>query len=94
MPDVAGRTVAAADDVLALRLKGEVLVEGRYAVGFRLADAQALRQTREDRAGQVVVMLLDFLQNCDNRPRIVLMGGDDLIHDGVVESLIHTDPSL
>ena len=60
-----GSTVTALDDILALGLKGEILIEGRYAVDTRLTYVKLLCDVGECLSGQVVIMLLNCLKNGD-----------------------------
>ena len=86
LADVTCRTGADLDDVAALRLEREVLVERRHTVDARDADVQHLRDHRQALLAEVAARGLNVLQNSNEirgAAAVALYDGDGFLSVGI-----------
>ena len=91
---MAGGSVTAADDVLALGLQGEVFVEGRNAIEPGLAYADGLCHVGEDFLGEVMIEFLNILQNGDGGTLVLGIFFQNLIDLCKIKCFFHTHSSV
>ena len=82
--DIARRTQAHGNRVLALRLHGEEAVEGHDTVHPADGNAQAVGHDLLDFFGKVAEMALRFVQDVDQLTRIVIEGSADILDNKVI----------
>src|SRR5579862_935489 len=80
MLHVAGRTVAHADDVLALGLQSEVRIERRYAKNPGGRNIEGSAYVGEHFLGEILVFVLDCLQDRNEPCRTVRVAFEDAAH--------------
>ena len=87
---MAGRAVAHLDDVLALGLQGEVLIEGSYAVDLGYPDVQLLGDALQDGRTEVFILRLNVLHYGDEVVDLTVIAVDDLLHPLHGNSICHS----
>ena len=77
---MAGGAVAHLDDVLALGLQGEVLIEGGHTVYLGHPYPQLLRDALQHRGAEILVLRLDVLHDGDQVVQLTAVAINDLLH--------------